>query len=99
MWENGSEVCLDCNIVVDIRHGRDKFLCEGCRGARKGDAVLACASSVYMHRFCGVSIFKLPYRLWCMYVLLIYPFVIGIGVSLPFDKVLLLVSSAELPRV
>src|SRR6266571_4781070 len=77
-------------IIVDIRHERLEFVSEGWFGRMRGNAVLARVSSAYMRPDCGVSTFKLPYRFRGVYVLLIDPFVIRVGVSLPFDKILLL---------
>src|SRR6266702_1004677 len=63
-------------IVVDIHHEREEFACEGCDCNRRGDAVLACVSSAYMHLHGGVLIFKLPYRFWGVDISSVYPFVI-----------------------
>ena len=87
-------------VVVDIGHEGDEFVCERCRGVeRRGNGRLACASSAYMHFCCGVLIFKLPYCLICMYVLLVDPLIVQVRVALPFDKVLQFSSSAKLLRI
>jgi len=64
-------------IVVDISHGRDEVICEQCRGSGgRENERLACVSPAYMHFCSGVLIFKLPYRLACMYIILIDPLIV-----------------------
>src|SRR6266702_544418 len=81
-----------------IRHGRGGV--NGSWSCReRGDRVLARHSAPYMSVLSGPRTLKLPYRFRGMYVLVINPLVIRVWVSLPFDQILLLSSSAELPRV
>src|SRR6266702_2550777 len=103
--ESGLKFCSEDSlqraevIVVDIRHERDEFVCVRCGRDGRGDVILACVSSVYMRRRSRVSTFELPYHFGCMYISFVHPFIVGVGIPLPFDKVLLLASSAELPSV
>ncbi len=96
--ELGPEDVLRRSEVVSVDSIRHERSVGSSRGKRD-DGVLARCSLPYMCIVGGPRIFELPYRFRGMYVLVINPLVVRVWISLPFDEILLLASSAELPRV